>query len=153
MEYAVQGRWPLARKWYERVLADGETSAGLDVALCLLTGRGGPADAKRAYGLVVAVTRLRPPIGVSLCEHEEATALLGVLTARGIGTRKSIARARRLLAKANIDGDYPEAARAVKNLETVNPLDVVRFPPWRPRTRPARKTTTSDRKRVGKMLT
>src|SRR4051794_26659263 len=40
VEYARQGRSRLARKWYERALADGEKSAGVDVAFCLLTAPG-----------------------------------------------------------------------------------------------------------------
>lgn len=135
VEYASQGRWSLARKWYERALADGDKSAGIDVALCMLTGRGARLNAARAYRLVASVVRMRPPIGVSPFEHEEAMALLGVMTATGIGRKKDIARARQWLARANADGDYPEATRALKELHRVTVLDVVRSPPWRPTTR------------------
>jgi TPR repeat protein len=133
VEYASQGRWVLARNWFERALAEGEKSAGVDVALCMLTGRGARLNAARAYRLVANVARMRPPHGVSPFEHEEAMALLGVMTATGVGTRKKIARARQWLARANAHGDYPEAERALKDLDRVTALDVVRSPPWRPR--------------------
>lgn len=152
VEYARQGRWSLARKWYERALAEGETSAGVDVALCMLTGRGARLNAERAYRLVATVARMRPPYGISPFEHEEAMALLGVMTATGIGTRKNIPRARRWLARANADGDYPEAARASEDLHRATALDVVRSPPWRPRTRLRRSPANADPKRLGKSL-
>ncbi|MGH7282001.1 MAG: tetratricopeptide repeat protein [Polyangiaceae bacterium] len=142
VEYANQGRWRQAHKWYERALAFGDRTAGIDVALCMLTGRGARLDAVRAYRLVATVVRMRPPIDVSPFEHEQAVALLGVMTARGIGTTKSITKAQRWLRKANADGDYAEAARALKNLDAVAALDIVRFLPWR-----ALRTTRATAKR------
>lgn len=133
VEYANQNNWRLARKWWERSVAEGDKSAGIDLALCLLEGRGARRDPRRAHRLLTAVVRMRPPINVSQAEHEEAMALLGILMARGIGTRKSLARARRWLARANADGDYPQAGRALDDLEAAEPLDVVRSAPWRRR--------------------
>ncbi len=129
--HAAAGRWSVARRWWERAIAWGDRGAAIDVALCLLTGRGARRDPARAHRLLTGVVRLRPPHGISMHEHELATALLGVLAARGLGTARNLARARRLLAKANRDGDYPEVARAMRELEAVGPLDVVRTPPWR----------------------
>jgi len=74
-------------------------------------------------------------------------ALLGLLTAHGIGTTKNLTKARRLLTRANKDGDYPEAASALQDLETVTVLGVVRSPPWRRRPSALH---DSDSKRLGR---
>jgi len=89
---------------------EGERSAQIDVAACLLGARGGDGDPSRALRLLSSAGCLRPPRGISHFEHEEAMALLGVLHARGIGGRRSPSRARHWLVRASEDNDYPEAA-------------------------------------------
>ena len=129
--YASVGNWRLARRWWERSVINGDVAAGIDLAFCLLEGLGARRDPRRAHALLRAAARGKPPVSVSIAEREEAMALLGVLAARGLGTARSVSRARFWLSKANVDMDYPEVAYALANLDTVGPRDVARSVPWR----------------------
>lgn len=131
LTYASIGKWRLARRWWERAVADGYLDAAIDLAFCFLEGRGVRRDPVRAHELLRTVIRGKPPFLVSIADQEEAKALLGVLAARGVGTKRSYARARAWLRKATVDGDYPQAAEALANLDTASPRDVARYPPWR----------------------
>lgn len=129
IDYALLGNWRRARYWWERALASGDVEAGTQLALCLLLGKGARRDPHRAVRLLRAVIRA-PRKLASPCGREEAMALLGALCARGIGTPRSPKHARQRLERANVDGDYSEAARALAALDEVEFLDLARIPLW-----------------------
>lgn len=128
IDYAMLGKWRRARHWWERALEGGDLEAATSLALCLLTGKGVCRDPHRAASLLRKVTRAGNE--VTQGGREDAMALLGVLCARGIATPRSASRARQWFRRANADGDYPEVARALENLDQVEILDVVRWPVW-----------------------
>jgi TPR repeat protein len=129
VDYAMLGNWRRAKYWWERAVASGDVEAGTHVALCLLLGKGTRRDPHRAVRLLRAVIRDRRNMA-SEWAREEAMALLGALCARGIGTPLSLSQARQWLERANVDGDYPQAARALAALDDVEFLDLARIQFW-----------------------
>lgn len=130
MVYADGGRWPQAVRWWRVAVSEGDFDTCVDLAMCLLEGRGTRCDAAGARRLLVRAATAKPQWDITAFSRETAMALLGVLSARGLGTRRDLASARRWLHRANVDGDYPQAELALSRLHDLQPRDVARSHPW-----------------------
>lgn len=141
--YAQLGTWRRAAAWWARAVAAGDTAEGLNLAICLLEGRGVRRDGTRARGLLLRIARMRPPMNVSVWDHEWAMALLGVIAAAGTAGPRDLAAARRWLLRADHDGDYPQARAVLRTIGSRQPVpaDVARGAPWA-EARRARTSTT-----------
>jgi hypothetical protein len=131
--HADAGRWDLAARWWDRAVAVGTNRGdGVSVAMGLLLGKGRRRDPLRARQLLVRAARGTSPTEICEWDREWAMALLGVVAASGIGGARDLRAARKWLARANSDHDYPEARAALAALGTraLDPLEVARGNPW-----------------------
>lgn len=132
--YAELGRWELAVRWWTKVVAAGDVEGHLDLAMCLLEGRGIRRDAARARRLLERMLRSSRSRSITEWSREWALALLGVMCASAIGGRRDLRKGRRLIERASRDGAYPEAQRVLADLDEARlpaPLDVARSGVWR----------------------
>lgn len=123
--YAQLGRWRLAVMWWERARVEDRQDDDIPLAHCLLVGKGTRPDPARARRLLATTVRTHNATRWNL---EWAMALLGVTCAIGLGTTRSLARARTWLTRAAADGDYPGAERVLAELgrREPDPIDVSR---------------------------
>jgi len=112
VDYRLAGRHRLAFTWWSRAAAAGDGDAWLEVGYALHHGIGVRRDSTRAAHAYRRAIRAYYVTGHG--EEEARYHLATLLLERR--TSRARAAARRLLAEASADGDYPRAARLLRAL-------------------------------------
>jgi uncharacterized protein len=111
--YRQQRQFRTAVAWFRKCLAAGDDAAHIQLGIHLYWGIGVRVEHK------AAVEHFRRAIrgkNLSEAERDDAHFYLGVAYLEGKGVRTSIAKARNLLERANVDGDHLAAGRLLARL-------------------------------------
>jgi len=114
--YRILGRYSAAYRWWRKAADTGDGSDTLEVGYCFHHGAGVRRNASRAIRSYETAIQSGD---ISQLEREEAMFLLAVLL---LSKRRSLtvsARIEKLLRRANIDNDYPQAANLLQSLKTI----------------------------------
>ena len=122
-EYRMMGNHRRAFEWWQRAATGYDHGVFLEIGYCYQYGIGVRRDLHAARAAYRAAVR-----GYWICEHDQEEALYHLAIAcldqnRG---RRSRLRAAELLRSANADGDYPQAADLLDQLESGRPLVLCR---------------------------
>jgi TPR repeat protein len=118
--YRILGKLRLATKWFKKAAESGDGDAMADWAYCLQHGAGIRRDerlAERVY---------RRAIGhksITEADREEAMYHLAVLLIRR-GSAQARRAATKLLERANVDGDFPQAQTLLEAIQTAAPVQI-----------------------------
>ncbi|HUX45518.1 MAG TPA: tetratricopeptide repeat protein [Terracidiphilus sp.] len=111
--YRQQGEFRKAVAWFRKVVASGDDGARIQFGVHLYWGIGVSVDHKAAVEHFRRATRGK---NISEAERDDAYFYLGVAYLEGKGVKASIAEARRLLERANVDDDHLAARRLLARL-------------------------------------
>lgn len=102
--------------WFKKCAALGDRGDALQLGIHYYWGKGVRADHVRAVRLFRKAIRSREVSEISEYERDNAFFYLAIAYLEGKGVKKSVAKARKLLERANKDGDHPPAARLLRRL-------------------------------------
>jgi TPR repeat protein len=106
--YRDLGKPKAAFRYYQLAATMGDAEAHLQVGLCFLLGHGTAIDHAAAQVSFQKVLQV-PAESVSQRSREDALYWLALLNLMGLGQRRSVGRAREMLAEANADDDHEQA--------------------------------------------
>jgi TPR repeat protein len=107
--YRDQGKLKMAFRCYRRAVAMGDNDSLLQIGLCYLFGIGTKQDFREAYTSLNKILAGKPSAS---CDRTKENALywMSVIHLLGKGiTKKSVARARKMLESAHVDHDHEQA--------------------------------------------
>jgi TPR repeat protein len=114
--YRILGRHSAAYRWWRKAADAGDGSDTLEVGYCLHHGVGVRRNASKA---IRAYETAIQSGDISELEREEAMFLLAVLLLSKRRSSTVCVRIEKLLRRANIDDDYPQAANLLASLKII----------------------------------
>ena len=114
--YRILGGHSAAFRWWKKAADAGDGSDTLEVGYCLHHGAGvrrNESAAVHAYETAIKST------DISQLEREEAMYLLAVLLLSKGQSQAIRARVEKLLRRADVDSDYPQAASLLASLRSI----------------------------------
>lgn len=115
--YRQNGRLRQAVAWFRKGVVKGDDAGmGVQLGIHYYWGKGVRADHASAVRLFRRAIRVANPSAISEYERDNAFFYLAIAYLEGKGVKRSISMARKLLERANKDGDHPPAARLLQRI-------------------------------------